>query len=113
MGIPLKIVFARLRATTLCVALPVLAEAAAIDHAAWQADYAALKHELEVRYEHLAWLGPAYIVTDGKTGSAAEMFTALAQDAGLAKAIGSHTMGDGCGFMGPVPAYAMPRAGLK
>lgn len=60
-----------------------------------------------------AWQGPAYIVTDGKTGSAAELFAALAQDTGLAKVIGTHTMGAGCGFMGPASAYAMPRAGLK
>lgn len=52
----MKFAFARLLATVLCIALPALAEAAVIDHAAWQADYAALKHELEQRYAHLAWL---------------------------------------------------------
>lgn len=60
-----------------------------------------------------AWQGPAYIVTDGRTGSAAEQFTALAQDAGLAKVVGTHTMGDGCGFMAASAAYAMAHAGLK
>ena len=46
-----------------------------------------------------AWTGATYIVTDSNTGSAAEMFTALMRDRGIAKTIGTRTFGLGCGFM--------------
>jgi hypothetical protein len=46
-----------------------------------------------------AWTGPTYVLTDANTGSAAEMFTALMRDRGIAKTIGTRTFGSGCGFM--------------
>jgi hypothetical protein len=46
-----------------------------------------------------AWTGPGYILTDAKTGSAAEMFTALMKDRAIAKTVGTRTFGLGCGFM--------------
>jgi hypothetical protein len=46
-----------------------------------------------------AWTGPTYVLTDANTGSAAEMFSALMRDRGIAKTVGTRTFGDGCGFM--------------
>lgn len=46
-----------------------------------------------------AWAGPAYVLTDGRTFSAAEMFAATMKDNGIAKTLGARTGGDGCGFM--------------
>jgi peptidase S41-like protein len=46
-----------------------------------------------------AWNGPAYVLTDNRTFSAAEMFTATMKDNGIAKTLGARTGGDGCGFM--------------
>ena len=46
-----------------------------------------------------AWNGPAYVLTDGRTFSSAEMFTATMKDNGIARTIGARTGGDGCGFM--------------
>ena len=46
-----------------------------------------------------AWIGSTYVLTDANTGSAAEMFTALMRDRGIAKIIGTRTLGSGCGFM--------------
>ncbi|MFZ5617544.1 MAG: S41 family peptidase [Pseudomonadota bacterium] len=46
-----------------------------------------------------AWEGPVYLLVDDKTGSAAEMFAALMRDRDIARVVGVHTFGDGCGFM--------------
>jgi hypothetical protein len=46
-----------------------------------------------------AWNGPAYVLTDNRTFSAAEMFAATMKDNGIAKTLGARTGGDGCGFM--------------
>ena len=46
-----------------------------------------------------AWVGSTYVLTDANTGSAAEMFTALMRDRGIAKTVGTRTFGLGCGFM--------------
>ena len=46
-----------------------------------------------------AWTGPAYVLTDGRTFSSAEMFAATMKDNGVARTIGTRTGGDGCGFM--------------
>lgn len=46
-----------------------------------------------------AWTGPAYVLTDGRTFSAAEMFAATMKDNGIARTLGARTGGDGCGFM--------------
>ncbi len=45
------------------------------------------------------WTGPLYVLTDGRTYSSAEMFTAVVQDNHLGKTVGATTGGDGCGFM--------------
>ncbi len=45
------------------------------------------------------WTGPVYVLTDGKTYSSAEMFTAVMQDNRIGKTVGVKTGGDGCGFM--------------
>lgn len=51
-----------------------------------------------------AWTGPVYVLTDHKTYSSAEMFTAIVQDNGIARILGQRTGGDGCGFMSdPTP----------
>ncbi len=46
-----------------------------------------------------AWNGPAYVLTDNRTFSAAEMFAATMKDNGIARTLGARTGGDGCGFM--------------
>jgi len=45
------------------------------------------------------WTGPLYVLTDGRTYSSAEMFSAVVQDNHLGKTVGTTTGGDGCGFM--------------
>ncbi|ESQ89945.1 S41 family peptidase [Asticcacaulis benevestitus] len=45
------------------------------------------------------WTGPVYVLTDAKTYSSAEMFTAVMQDNRIGKTVGVKTGGDGCGFM--------------
>ena len=57
-----------------------------------------------------AWQGPTYVLTDANTGSAAEMFTALIRDRGIAKIVGSSTFGLGCGFLDYDEAFVLPRA---
>ncbi|WP_448661536.1 S41 family peptidase [Sphingomonas sp. CJ20] len=46
-----------------------------------------------------AWTGPAYVLADKRSFSAAEMFVATMKDNGIAKVLGARTGGDGCGFM--------------
>ncbi|NII75387.1 hypothetical protein FHW84_003996 [Dyella sp. SG562] len=60
-----------------------------------------------------AWPGPAYVLTDGKTFSSAEMFAATMKDNGAAKTIGVRTGGDGCGFMGDVPPLVLAHSRLR
>ena len=60
-----------------------------------------------------AWPGPAYVLTDGKTYSSAEMFAATMQDNRVAKTIGTRTGGDGCGFMGDVPPLVLTHSRLR
>jgi len=57
-----------------------------------------------------AWNGPAYVLTDGNTGSAAEMFTALIHDRGIAKTIGTRTFGLGCGFIDYDAPFVLPNS---
>lgn len=59
------------------------------------------------------WTGPAYVLTDGKTYSSAEMFAATMQDNRVAKTIGTRTGGDGCGFMGDVPPLVLTHSRLR
>jgi hypothetical protein len=58
-----------------------------------------------------AWTGPVYILTDQNTGSAAEMFTALMRDRGIAKTVGARTFGLGCGFIDNDDPVVLPNSG--
>lgn len=60
-----------------------------------------------------AWTGPTYVLTDGKSYSAAEMFTAVMRDNGIAKTMGLRTGGDGCGFMVDGPPTVLPHSKLR
>jgi hypothetical protein len=60
-----------------------------------------------------SWSGPVYVLTDGKTYSAAEMFAAVMHDNGIAKLVGSRTGGDGCGFMHNDPPTVLPHSQLR
>lgn len=60
-----------------------------------------------------AWSGPAYVLTDGKTFSSAEMFTATMRDNGVARTVGVKTGGDGCGFMGDSPPLVLTHSRLR
>jgi hypothetical protein len=46
-----------------------------------------------------AWSGPVYLLTDAKTYSAAEMFSAVMRDNHVARTVGDTTGRAGCGFM--------------
>jgi hypothetical protein len=61
--------------------------------------------------ERGAWSGPAYVLTDASTGSAAEMFAALMRDRGIAKTVGLHTFGLGCGYMDYDAPFVLPHSG--
>ena len=60
-----------------------------------------------------AWPGPAYVLTDRKTFSSAEMFAATMQDNRAAKVVGVRTGGDGCGFMGDAPPLVLAHSRLR
>ncbi|MYM94290.1 S41 family peptidase [Duganella vulcania] len=60
-----------------------------------------------------AWNGPVYVLTDGGTGSSAEMFSALMQDAAGARIVGRASAGDGCGFMADAPPVVLPHSHLR
>lgn len=60
-----------------------------------------------------AWSGPAYVLTDRKTFSSAEMFAATMRDNGAAKIVGVRTGGDGCGFMGDSPPLVLTHSRLR
>ncbi len=59
------------------------------------------------------WTGPLYVLTDGRTYSAAEGFAAIVQDNRAAKTVGSQTGGDGCGFMNSTKPLVLPHSGLR
>ena len=60
-----------------------------------------------------AWSGPVYVLTDGGTGSSAEMFSAIMRDNGIAKIVGTPTGGSGAGFMGDSPPIELPHSRLR
>ncbi len=74
---------------------------------------AALYWPTEVDAYRGAWSGPVYVLTDGKTYSSAEMFTASMHDNGIAKTVGATTGGDGCGFMQNDPPVVLPHSRLR
>lgn len=59
-----------------------------------------------------AWDGPVFVLTNEVTGSSAEMFTALMRDRGIARTVGTRTMGAGCGFMSTPDLVVLPRSRL-
>ena len=59
------------------------------------------------------WTRRTFVLTDGRTDSSAEMFTAVMKDNGLATIIGSKTGGDGCGFMVDAPPLILSNSKLR
>ena len=60
-----------------------------------------------------AWTGPAYVLTDHRAFSSAEMFAATMQDNGVARIVGTRTGGDGCGFMGEGAPLVLAHSRLR
>lgn len=67
----------------------------------------------DVREHWGAWRGPLYVLTDNRTYSSAEMFTARLHDNGAARTVGMRTGGDGCGFMVDAPPLELPHSKLR
>jgi C-terminal processing protease CtpA/Prc len=59
------------------------------------------------------WRGPLYVLTNGSTYSAAEMFAATLQNNGAARVVGTRSGGDGCGFMIEGTAVTLPGSRLR
>lgn len=60
-----------------------------------------------------AWNGPVYVLTNGKTASSAEMFAARMQDNHMARIVGTHSGGYGCGFMSADAPPELPHSHLR
>jgi hypothetical protein len=60
-----------------------------------------------------SWTGPAYLLTDKGTASAAEMFAAVMRDNGIVRTIGVRTLGLGCGFMDDSETAVLPSSRLR
>jgi len=60
-----------------------------------------------------AWNGPVYLLTDAKTYSAAEMFTAVMRDNSIARTVGDTTGRAGCGFMIDTNPVVLPHSQLR
>jgi C-terminal processing protease CtpA/Prc len=60
-----------------------------------------------------SWAGPLYVITDGRTYSSAEMFTAILRNNEAARTIGAKTGGDGCGFIDSNGQVVLPHSGLR
>ncbi|HEX3808660.1 MAG TPA: S41 family peptidase [Rhizomicrobium sp.] len=60
-----------------------------------------------------AWTGPVYVLTNHKTYSSAEMFSAVTHDNGIARTVGETTGGDGCGFMTDAEPVVLPHSRLR
>lgn len=73
----------------------------------------ALAWSTAVQDSYGAWPGPAYVLTDRKTFSSAEMFAAAMQDNGAARLVGVRTGGDGCGFMSDAPPLVLSHSRLR
>src|SRR5690606_25407019 len=67
----------------------------------------------DFREDWAAWTGPVYVLADGKTYSAAEMFVARMQDNRIARIVGERTGGDGCGFMAAPAPLVLPHSRLR
>jgi hypothetical protein len=53
------------------------------------------------RYTPALWTGALWVLVDGGSGSATELFAAMLQDAGRAQVIGAPSVGSGCGWTMP------------
>jgi hypothetical protein len=60
-----------------------------------------------------SWTGATYVLTNGTSYSAAEMFAAVMKDNGIARTIGTRTGGDGCGFMTDTEPVVLPNSRLR
>jgi hypothetical protein len=60
-----------------------------------------------------AWTGPAWLLTNGGTASAAEMFAAVMRDNGIVRTVGVKTLGLGCGFMDDGETAVLPHSRLR
>jgi hypothetical protein len=59
------------------------------------------------------WTGPLYVLTNGATYSAAEMFAAALQNNRAARTVGTRSGGDGCGFMVEGVPVTLPLSRLR
>ena len=60
-----------------------------------------------------AWTGPVHLLTDARSFSASEMFTAVMRDNAIALTVGVKTGGAGCGFMHEDPPVELPHSHLR
>jgi C-terminal processing protease CtpA/Prc len=60
-----------------------------------------------------SWSGRLYVITDGRTYSSAEMFTAVLRNNEAARTIGATTGGDGCGFIDSNGQVLLPHSRLR
>lgn len=60
-----------------------------------------------------SWIGPVYVLIDGRTASAAEAAAAVFQDNKVARLVGTKTMGDGCGFMYSGSEFVLPHSRVR
>jgi hypothetical protein len=60
-----------------------------------------------------SWTGPLFVLVNGTTYSAAEMFAALLQNNRAATILGSRSGGDGCGFMIEAKPLLLPALGMR
>jgi len=67
----------------------------------------------DVREHWGAWKGPVYVLTNAKTASSAEMFAARMQDNRIARIVGTHSGGYGCGFMSAQAMPELPHSHLR
>jgi len=67
----------------------------------------------DLREHWAAWTGRVYVLTNGKTASSAEMFAARMQDNHIARIVGTHSGGYGCGFMSAETPLVLPHSHLR
>jgi len=60
-----------------------------------------------------AWTGPVYVVTDGHSYSAAELFASSIQFNHIGKTLGQRTGGAGCGFVTETPPIVLPHSRMS
>jgi hypothetical protein len=60
-----------------------------------------------------SWSGRLYVITDSRTYSSAEMFTAILRNNEAARTVGVTTGGDGCGFIDSNGQVLLPHSRLR